>query len=678
MTLRYVLKKVWTVTALRSTVPAMSVVRRVQRTFAALLIGACAASALPARADNWQATLHDVALPTRVIAVDKSLQKLHLYERHSPVRLVRSFPCTTGQQAGDKNATGDLRTPEGIYFVGYKIANGLDFREYGGIAYTLNYPNPVDRLRGKTGHGIWIHSKGHEITPQETRGCVAVNLPHIAELGPLLTTGTAVIMAEKVSGSLPAAQSPITARLLRNKMQQWTKAWAGRSQNMFAFYTPEAYTRATENFQAFRANKERLFKMFGWIEIINREIHVLEGPDYWVTWAEQYYRAPNLSTEGIRRLYWQRDAKGEFRIVGMEWDPRDLGMKADVLKGALAKAPDSSVSDAASGMDEARPVGVSEATQTSPILPEEITVPERPALPPGLPVAAAPAATQVPPTPPSSPAPVVQPAPAPDMPEARPAPKTVTVPPDNEVVLLLQRLTADWLGEFGEQTENLFRFYDQAAYGRQFGTRQSFRAFRAEQERLFRNSPWLHVQNRPVNVEKRNGHWVSSCDMLVRGPFRVEEGVRRLYWQQGQDGQFRIVGSEWAAQDLSMQADYLENVTPRVSAFIEAWRKTWQAGKLEAYADFYMPGARQGTRAGADIFRHKAQVWAKAGPESVELTGVRIQLDRGGLRVDMAQNYRDASGYQDRGIKTLILHPQDDTWRIASEDWAPAPPQPQP
>lgn len=47
----------------------------------------------------------------------------------------------------------------------YKIASGLDFKEYGGIAYTLNYPNPVDKLRGKTGHGIWIHSKGLGIEP---------------------------------------------------------------------------------------------------------------------------------------------------------------------------------------------------------------------------------------------------------------------------------------------------------------------------------------------------------------------------------------------------------------------------------------------------------------------------------------------------------------------------------
>jgi murein L,D-transpeptidase YafK len=632
----------------------------------------------PARAENWQATLHDVALPVRVVAVDKSLQQLHLFERHSPVRLVRTFPCTTGQQSGDKYVTGDLRTPEGIYFIGYRTA-GLDFKEYGGVAYTLNYPNPVDRLRGKTGYGIWIHSKGRGIVPQETRGCVAVNLPHMAELEPSLTKGTAVVMAEHVSGTLSSSQSPITARLLRNKMQQWTKSWASRSANMFSFYNPDAYSRTCENFQAFRANKERLFRLLPWIEIVNREVHVLEGPDYWVTWADQYYRAPNFpdGQEGVRRLYWQRDAGGEFRIVGMEWELRkDLNMRADILKGALAAVrnpgtrSDASVASGFPAPDEdaTRSVGVSEATQTRPIKPEDVTVPERAIPSPDAPspVAAGPAGT-------AGTAGTGQAA----LP-GRPAPDAVSqpsaVPPDNETALLLRRLTDEWLNSLGERSGRFFDLYDSAAYGRQFGERRSFRGLRAEMERLFRSGAWLHVRHRAVTVEKRDAHWISSFPVFLRGNGFVEEGVRRLYWQRGKDGQFRIVGSDLSAQDLSMQAEYLENVTSQVSAVIEAWRSAWERGEVDAYAGFYLPGARQGARTGVGIFRHKARVWAKAGPQSVEFSGMRIQMDGSGLRVDMAQTYQDTSGYRDKGIKTLILHPQGGSWRIAAEDWTPAAP----
>jgi ketosteroid isomerase-like protein len=440
-------------------------------------------------------------------------------------------------------------------------------------------------------------------------------------------------------------------------MQQWTKAWASRSPLMFTFYDSDAYTKAQlESFQAFKTNKERLFKILPWIEIHNRDIHVLEGPDYWVTWTDQHYRAPNLSTEGVRRLYWQRDNKGEFRIVGMEWEPRDLGMRADILKGALARAAENTVSDAAlpPDADEARPVGVSEATQTSPIRPEEITVPERPALaapPPQALVAAAP--------PPAS----------------APTAQRTANPPDNEIIPLLRSRMDEWLQAFKDRSPTLFAFYEPAVYGRQLGEKQSFRVFKAEQERLFRNSPWLHVQSRPVVVEKQKDHWTTTCALLTRDVFRSYEGIRRLYWQQSPDGQFRIVGSSWTPQsELALQADYLESVTPQVSAMIEAWRQAWESGKIDDYAEFYMPQARQGTRSGPGIFQHKELLWTKAAPKKVELTGMRIQLEKGGLRVDMAQNYRESSGYQDKGIKTLILAPQGDSWRIAVEDWTPHPP----
>lgn len=159
-----------------------------------------------AQAEEWQASLYNEGLPTHLVAVDKKRQTFMFFEKKSPLKLKYTYPCTTGQLPGDKQALNDLRTPEGIYFVEYKIASGLDFKEYGGIAYTLNYPNPVDRLRGKTGHGIWIHSKGFGIEPLSTRGCVAIGLKEIDEVGPQLTPGTAVVLAEKMDETAPPRQ----------------------------------------------------------------------------------------------------------------------------------------------------------------------------------------------------------------------------------------------------------------------------------------------------------------------------------------------------------------------------------------------------------------------------------------------------------------------------------------
>lgn len=60
-------------------------------------------------------------------------------------------------------------------------------------------------------------------------------------------------------------------------------------------------------------------------------------------------------------------------------------------------------------------------------------------------------------------------------------------------------------------------------------------------------------------------------------------------------------------------------------------------------------------------------------PARVDLSGLRVMVVQGGVKVDMMQTYRDTSGYQDKGVKTVMLHPQGESWLIASEDWSAVP-----
>uniref|UniRef100_B8DLP2 ErfK/YbiS/YcfS/YnhG family protein n=1 Tax=Nitratidesulfovibrio vulgaris (strain DSM 19637 / Miyazaki F) TaxID=883 RepID=B8DLP2_NITV9 len=405
---------------------------------------------LSAAADGWHARIPDDAgTPRRLVAVDKEDQKLHIYERHSPLKLAASYVCTTGQATGDKQTAGDLKTPEGIYFVVNKLSAGLDMEMYGGIAYTLNYPNPVDKLRRKTGSGIWIHSKGHDIVPRETKGCIALNRADIDKSGKLFVPGTPVAVAGDVStDASPPKEDKATARKLEDKVKGWAKAWGSRSPAMFDYYDADAYTAAQdESFTAFRSQKERLFKQLPWIQTSISDVQVMQGPGYWVTWFNQYYRAPNMTTEGIRRLYWQPDKKGEYRIVGMEWVPADVGM----------------------------------------------------------------------------------------------------------------------------------------------------------------------------------------------------------------------------------EANYLETVSPQVTAFVEKWRKAWERGDVKNYIACYAGDAEQAPRKGAaSIRQQKQELWRKAKPAKVQLKGLRIEAVAGGVRADMTQDYRDVTGYSDRGVKTLLLRQDGQSWEIVKEEWSPA------
>ncbi len=166
---------------------------------------------------EWTARLAPHA-PEYLLAADKSRKLLFQVERFGsdpdPV-VTKEFDCIHGRREGDKQKEGDLRTPEGVYFITHKITQKLDFMEYGPHAFNLNYPNPADRLRKKTGSGIWLHSKGQPIAGLTTRGCMAIEQEEITNLVPILVPGTPVVIAEHLEGapfkSEGPAQKPVTA-----------------------------------------------------------------------------------------------------------------------------------------------------------------------------------------------------------------------------------------------------------------------------------------------------------------------------------------------------------------------------------------------------------------------------------------------------------------------------------
>ncbi len=633
-----------------------------------LLPFTCSNYLFMAHAENWTPQIRNAALPQRIVAVDKSRQQFYLYQKNTPFKLTHNYPCTTGQIDGDKQVTNDKRTPEGVYFVDYKISKGLDFKEYGGIAYTLNYPNPVDKLRGKTGYGIWIHSKGDGIKPRITRGCVAIGLDEIATVGHLLTSGTAVVIGESLDvGSVPILDDG-TAEHLRRQMEQWTRAWASRSHSLFDFYDGESYSKAMpETFEAFRLNKERLFKRLKWINIFNKQVHVLEGPGYWVTWSEQFYRAPNLSTEGIRRLYWQKDANNVFRIVGMEWIRSDVGMEAAFNKGELVASTDKSTSDASTAGD----------ADETPSVPS-LTMPEQADATPAVKSDTKVAATQ-----PAKETPAVSNLPAKGTlvsmddkpsPTGKPATpaakKSISITP--ELTAIMQKNITAWQKAWqNRNAESFYAFYDSALYGNVAGQKNesAFHRLKGLMNAYFKR-PWIEMLITDGKILAQGDSVVTSMNQWIFVPKKKPfQGQHTLYWQKNAQGKWRIVASKWEDSKATLQAAYLESISAPVNASLEAWRKDWLTGDVDKYVSHYADKARQGGRNKNGIAAHKNRVWKKAAPAKVQLTGIRIQLVPEGIQADMLQVYEDTNGKGDKGTKTLLLIPTQDGWKIAKENW---------
>ncbi len=332
---------------------------------------------------DWTARLPS-RTPDYFLAADKSRKLLFQVEQtvDGKAAVTREFECIHGRVEGDKQREGDLRTPEGVYFITHKITQKLDFMEYGPHAFNLNYPNPADRLRGKTGSGIWLHSKGQPITGLTTRGCMAIDQHEITDLLTVLAPGTPVVIAEHLEGEpfvkslaslpspgpdaspviprsddgspilpdktpaeespLPGSPAPLTEhtatamvqssaavpaaaasgddeKVLRQTLR-WMDDRMQQSENIFSMYDKENYPRASrEKFSALRKRLRSDFRRQKDLFLDRDGIRLLAGPGYWVSCFIKSYQRKGQYHHGLQALYWMPDKGGEYHIIGEVW-----------------------------------------------------------------------------------------------------------------------------------------------------------------------------------------------------------------------------------------------------------------------------------------------------------------------------------------------------------------------
>lgn len=109
---------------------------------------------------------------------------------------------SVGQRGIGKQQRGDGKTPLGAYVVQKSYPGHVLPDLYGSGALTLNYPNELDLLDGKTGSGIWIHgspSDQYAQAPESTDGCVVLSNPDMEALLKFqLPAGTPVFILPQI------------------------------------------------------------------------------------------------------------------------------------------------------------------------------------------------------------------------------------------------------------------------------------------------------------------------------------------------------------------------------------------------------------------------------------------------------------------------------------------------
>jgi murein L,D-transpeptidase YafK len=253
------------------------------------------------------------------IAVDASKSRLYLFENTTNgFALKENHYVSVGKLGIGKNIEGDQRTPLGVYFLSRKLAASELPTLYGGGFYgkgalTLNYPNQLDVLRGKTGGGIWLHGtppKEYARAPKATNGCVALSNPQLDRIMKSVALGsTPFVIADSISWVKPHNLNPERTEFIKT-LTNWHKAkQTGNVQNLTSFYQVSHLKN--------QKNADRLFAIAGQQKNQDFDANnysILRWKDSSETMIVTYSEIQNQSKSGkSKRQYWTRDGS-QWRI----------------------------------------------------------------------------------------------------------------------------------------------------------------------------------------------------------------------------------------------------------------------------------------------------------------------------------------------------------------------------
>jgi murein L,D-transpeptidase YafK len=250
---------------------------------------------------------------TFYLVMKKETNSLTVRSFKEPNKILKEYRAISGTNSGDKEKEGDKKTPEGIYFIDQRVPKSRLTALHGAAAFELNYPNPVDRILGRTGSGIWIHGVDNEDRMKkkfDTLGCVAVSNADIVDLAAHITTLRnipIVIVAAETEGLALGFEPP--GGPFFEKVKAWAAAWSSRDADAYLkFYSTDFYSKGM-NFQAWTKYKKRLANQYSRIQVELEDVKILRHGKYSVAVFKQKYQSNNFASVSMKRLYWVGEAQ---------------------------------------------------------------------------------------------------------------------------------------------------------------------------------------------------------------------------------------------------------------------------------------------------------------------------------------------------------------------------------
>jgi len=253
-----------------------------------------------------------------IVIVGKKDKILNLFytDGNGSIDKIFTKDIITGKN-GEKKKEGDLITPLGVYKIVKRFKPKNSF--YGPVAFALSYPNLLDELNGRGGHGIWIHGYplDHKKRPPVTKGCMVLQNDQLLDFNSTIdpNKSTIIIYEEK----MPSIDKNTYAKILAF-LYSWRSYWKYNDIDRYlSCYAKDFKRYDGKNLTEFSRYKNTIFSRNEKKKITFEDISITPYPNlkneklFLVSFYE-IYKTNHYRYNGFKKLYIRFDKEAKIIV----------------------------------------------------------------------------------------------------------------------------------------------------------------------------------------------------------------------------------------------------------------------------------------------------------------------------------------------------------------------------
>lgn len=251
------------------------------------------------------------------LVTDLTRSRLYIFANQlGEPQLVEDHYIGMGKAGFLKQKEGDNRTPLGVYRINSYIPDERLPDLYGAGAYPLNYPNPWDKLKQRTGYGIWIHGVPHENynrPPLSSEGCITLNNNAFDGLAKYIKTGTTPVINVDDIEWLTTSDWAARQKSLMEALTQWESDWESRDAEAYLQHYAKDFSNGKRNYAAWATYKRQVNAAKRYIKVELSNINMFEyagEQDVIQVDFDQRYESDNLNSTSHKMQLWRQTESG--------------------------------------------------------------------------------------------------------------------------------------------------------------------------------------------------------------------------------------------------------------------------------------------------------------------------------------------------------------------------------